>query len=94
VEQGKGAKDRYTLLSPRLLSELRRYWVAYRPRLWLFPAARVAEQPMPKKTPHLIYPTAKDRAGITKAGGIHAARATPLPPTSWRPGSTCTPSSA
>ena len=26
VEQGKGAKDRYTLLSPRLLAELRRYW--------------------------------------------------------------------
>jgi integrase/recombinase XerD len=31
VDQGKGAKDRYTLLSKRLLSELRRYWQAYRP---------------------------------------------------------------
>jgi len=30
VEQGKGAKDRYTLLSPRLLVELRRYWSFYR----------------------------------------------------------------
>ena len=37
VDQGKGAKDRYTLLSKRLLSELRRYWQAYRPREWLFP---------------------------------------------------------
>ena len=74
VEQGKGAKDRYTLLSPRLLVELRRYWLAYRPTLWLFPAARMADQPMPKKTPHLIYHAAKDRAGITKAGGIHALR--------------------
>jgi site-specific recombinase XerD len=27
VEQGKGRKDRYTLLSPRLLAELRRYWM-------------------------------------------------------------------
>ena len=30
VEQGKGAKDRYTLLSPRLLRELRRYWPSRR----------------------------------------------------------------
>lgn len=35
VEQGKGAKDRYTLLSPRLLAELRPYWIAQRPKLWL-----------------------------------------------------------
>ena len=31
VEQGKGRKDRYTLLGPRLLAELRRYWQLYRP---------------------------------------------------------------
>jgi len=74
VEQGKGAKDRYTLLSPRLLAELRRYWLTERPKRWLFPAARMAEQPMPSKTPHLIYHTAKARAGITKEGGIHALR--------------------
>jgi integrase/recombinase XerD len=37
VEQAKGAKDRYTLLSRRLLLELRRYWMAYRPKHWLFP---------------------------------------------------------
>jgi len=74
VEQGKGAKDRYTLLSPRLLTELRRYWLTERPKLWLFPAARSPEQALPTKTPHLIYHTAKARAGITKAGGIHALR--------------------
>jgi len=74
VEQGKGAKDRYTLLSPRLLTELRRYWLVERPKSWLFPAARTSEHPLPKKTPHLIYHTAKARAGITKAGGIHALR--------------------
>jgi site-specific recombinase XerD len=74
VEQGKGAKDRYTLLSPRLLGELRRYWLLERPKLWLFPAARTAQQPLPTKTPHLIYHTAKARAGITKSGGIHSLR--------------------
>src|SRR5262249_51646741 len=36
VEQGNGCKDRYTLLSTRLLTELRAYWKLYRPALWLF----------------------------------------------------------
>ena len=74
VEQGKGAKDRYTLLSPRLLEELRRYWVAHRPKLWLFPSPRDADRPMLPKSADRIFHAAKDRAGITKAGGIHALR--------------------
>jgi len=94
VEKGKGAKDRYTLLSPRLLAELRRYWALHRPKLWLFPSPRDREQPLSTHTAHRIFHAAKDRAGITKAGGIHAARATLLPPTSWRPAWTCPPSSA
>ena len=36
VEQGKGKKDRYVMLSPRLLQELRSYWKAMRPSPWLF----------------------------------------------------------
>jgi site-specific recombinase XerD len=36
VNQGKGHKDRYTLLSPRLLEQLRGYWREYRPQRWLF----------------------------------------------------------
>jgi integrase/recombinase XerD len=36
VYQGKGRKDRYTLLSQRLLDELRDYWREYRPKRWLF----------------------------------------------------------
>ena len=74
VEQGKGAKDRYTLLSPGLLKELRRYWIAQRPRLWLFPSPRDPEHPMLPKSADRIYRGAKDRAGITKQGGIHALR--------------------
>jgi site-specific recombinase XerD len=37
VEQGKGRKDRYTVLSRKLLKELRLYWKKYRPEKWLFP---------------------------------------------------------
>jgi len=36
VEQGKGKKDRYTILSQRLLGELRKYKQAYQPVLWVF----------------------------------------------------------
>ena len=40
VEQGKGRKDRYTLLSKTLLPELRAYWSQYRPGKWLFPGQK------------------------------------------------------
>ena len=36
VEQGKGKKDRYTILSQKLLLDLRTYWRQYRPGKWLF----------------------------------------------------------
>jgi integrase len=37
VEQGKGRKDRYVMLSPYLLDLLRAWWKAARPQGWLFP---------------------------------------------------------
>jgi len=49
VKQGKGHKDRYTLLSVRLLPELRAYWKQYRPSPWLFPG-RPASQPLTIRT--------------------------------------------
>ena len=36
VDQGKGKKDRYTILSQRLLEDLKTYWRIYRPGKWLF----------------------------------------------------------
>lgn len=74
VEQGKGCKDRYTLLGPRLLAELRHYWQVYRPtHPWLFPQRRKVV-PMDPSTAQKIYYAAKQRAGVTKPGGIHALR--------------------
>lgn len=73
VEQGKGAQDRYTLLSARLLVELRNYWRLEQPRPWLFPQ-RMAPRPMSSSTAQRIYIAAKKRAGIQKHGNIHALR--------------------
>jgi integrase/recombinase XerD len=73
IEQGKGGKDRYTLLSRRLLGELRRYWLAHRPGLYLFPG-REPQYRMSVSTAQRIYTRAKERAGITKRCGIHGLR--------------------
>ena len=37
VEQGKGRKDRYVMLSPKLLEILRAWWRVEKPKDWLFP---------------------------------------------------------
>ncbi|TPW20590.1 MAG: integrase family protein [Elusimicrobia bacterium] len=73
VEQGKGRKDRYATLSPRLLKDLRDYWRAYHPAVWLFPG-QPSERHMPRDTAYVIYIRAKLKAGIKKGGGIHALR--------------------
>jgi integrase/recombinase XerD len=74
VEQGKGAKDRYTILSPRLLEELRAYWKLCQPHTWLFPAARDSSRKMDSSMAQKIYYVTKHRAGITRGHGIHTLR--------------------
>ena len=73
VEQGKGGKDRYTVLSAHLLEALRAYWKIYHPTTWLFPSPHGAH-PLDPSGLQRAYHTAKRRAGITKPGGIHALR--------------------
>jgi integrase/recombinase XerD len=74
VEQGKGRKDRYTLLSPRLLQELRSYWKICRPSVWLFPAIRDPQQPVLDGTAAKFFERALQRAGLPNKGGIHSLR--------------------
>jgi integrase/recombinase XerD len=73
VEQGKGRKDRYTLLSPRLLQELRDYWREYRPGEWLFPNAAKTE-PLGGRQAQQIFERAKRRAGLKRGYGLHTLR--------------------
>jgi integrase/recombinase XerD len=74
VEQGKGRKDRYTLLSPVLLAELERYWKCFRPAHWLFPSIKYPKAPMDYHTGQRIFYRAVKRAGLPKRGGIHTLR--------------------
>jgi len=73
VRQGKGGQDRYTLLSPRLLSALRLYWRTCRPREWLFPNL-CGTAPIDLSTAQKTYAAARDAAGIPREGGIHTLR--------------------
>lgn len=74
VVAGKGGKDRYTLLSPSLLEALRVYWRICKPRDWLFPRTTDAARPFDVSSAQRAYYRARDRAGITKTGGIHTLR--------------------
>jgi len=73
VEQGKGMKDRYTLLPKRLLHELRSYYTVYRPDQFLF-FGKSKARPLPVGTAQKAYYHAKKRAGITQGRGIHTLR--------------------
>lgn len=75
VEQGKGKKDRYTVLAERLVRELGPYYRVYgHPEYWVFPQRADATRHMDASSAQKIYTTAKRRAGIEKVGGIHSMR--------------------
>lgn len=74
VVQGKGRKDRYTVLPQRVLAELERYWRMCRPQGWLFPSSRDPTQPMPDGTGQKIFYQAVARTGLPDKGGIHSLR--------------------
>ena len=71
VEQGKGAKDRLTILSVSFLEELREYWRRYQPGEFLFPSRGGTGHLCPEAT-KVAFRNAKRRAKIGKPGGIHS----------------------
>jgi integrase/recombinase XerD len=73
VEQGKGRKDRYTVLSPALLGYLRDYWKISRPRRWLFPSPTGATH-ICRATAQRVFYRARVKAGIRKRVSIHSLR--------------------
>jgi integrase/recombinase XerD len=73
VEQGKGRKDRYVMLSPNLLELLRAWWRAARPRGWLFPG-RDRVQPMTTRQLNRACHAAAHVAEIGKPVSMHTLR--------------------
>ena len=72
VIQAKGAKDRYTILSPVTLNLLRDYWKMYRVKEWLFENNN--NQPVSDRTIQHVFKNALRKAGINKQVGIHSLR--------------------
>jgi site-specific recombinase XerD len=73
VCQGKGQKDRYVLLSPKLLVVLREYWRVATPRDYLFPGAEPGK-PVSRKTVMKAYRDGREIAGLGKKVTVHTLR--------------------
>jgi len=73
VEQGKGRKDRYVMLSASLLETLRAYWRANKPRTILFPG-KGGKEPLHPTSAQKAFHRARERARIEKPISFHTLR--------------------
>jgi site-specific recombinase XerD len=73
ISQGKGGKDRYSILSQTTLEHLRQYWRKYHPTEWLFNGAE-KNGPLSTNSIQQLFYKAKKRAGITKPASVHTLR--------------------
>jgi integrase/recombinase XerD len=73
VDQGKGRKDRYVMLSPKLLETLRSYWRAVRPKDWLF-EGDIPGQPINRSSVELACQKARRLSRMRKPITPHSLR--------------------
>jgi len=73
VEQGKGRKDRYVMLSPQLLELLRAWYKQARPRGWLFPGRNPVQSMTTRQLTRACHEAAQ-AAGIEKRVSPHTLR--------------------
>ena len=73
VDQGKGQKDRYVMLSPKLLETLRNWWRAVKPKPWLFPGD-IPGGHIHREAVELACQKARRRCGIAKPITPHSMR--------------------
>jgi site-specific recombinase XerD len=71
VRQGKGRKDRYTILSENALDALRIYAREYRPSEWLFPGESMGRH-LIERSAQKVFECACKKAGIKKDVSIHS----------------------
>jgi len=73
IEQGKGRKDRFAMLSPQLLELLRDWWRIARPQVWLFPGQNPVNPLSTRQFNRAVHATAQ-MAEITKRVTPHTLR--------------------
>jgi integrase/recombinase XerD len=73
VEEGKGLKDRYVMLSATLLQILRDWWRRERPRNWLFPGG-IVDQPVSREGVWEACQKGRLLSGISKPISPHSMR--------------------
>ena len=73
IRNGKGDKDRYTLLADETLKTLREYYRAEHPKDWLFPGI-MPGQPMSISAAERSFQRVRDRVGINPKARIHSLR--------------------
>jgi len=73
VKGAKGRKDRYTMLSDKILETLREYWKQYKPQKWLFKGAN-PERHITTRTVEKIFKHACEKAVIRKDVTTHTLR--------------------
>ena len=73
IEQGKGRKDRFAMLSPQLLELLRDWWRIARPQVWLFPGQNPLNHLTTRQLNRAVH-TAAHMAQITKRVTPHTLR--------------------
>jgi len=76
VVDGKGRKDRYTMLSVKLLAELRHYYRKQRPQTYLFPSSfkKRQDKPLSYEAVRCIYEKARKEVGVKSGEGLHTLR--------------------
>jgi site-specific recombinase XerD len=73
IRLGKGAKDRYVMLSEKILLMLRVYWLRYRPKDFLFEGAIRGKAIAVRTIQHALNQAIK-KAGINKQASVHTLR--------------------
>ena len=73
IKGSKGRKDRYTILSKRVLVVLRKYYNQYRPEKWLFEGA-IPGKHISTRAVQAIFKHACEKAGIKKEVSAHSLR--------------------
>jgi integrase/recombinase XerD len=73
VDQGKGQKDRYALLSQWNLEILREYWKQYKPKYWLFEGMEEGSH-ISKRAVQDLFKKHLKKSGINKKASVHTLR--------------------